>query len=164
MQVPPAPNLGSHAAHGSVHRWHGASIASWPTTERMRSCDGSTTRSGTPGMTMRWMTSSPRTSSFAGRSDGQLGVDPNGGRTGTWSDWALPTSTMRSSTSCATRAERRRGSFCSGHHVGPLLGIVGTGRPFQYSAAAFFACEHDRLVEAWVLGDLEGLRRQLAEP
>lgn len=51
---------------------------------------------------------------------------------------------------------------CSGHHVGPLLGIPGTDRCFRYDIAAFFKATDGRLTEAWVLGDLDGLRRQLA--
>ena len=51
---------------------------------------------------------------------------------------------------------------CHGHHVGPLLGIDGTGRSFAYSAAAFFHCAHGHLSAAWVLGDLDALRHQLA--
>jgi steroid delta-isomerase-like uncharacterized protein len=51
---------------------------------------------------------------------------------------------------------------CSGHHAGPLLGIPGTGRSFRYDIAAFFTARDGLLSEAWVLGDLDGLRRQLA--
>jgi predicted ester cyclase len=49
----------------------------------------------------------------------------------------------------------------SGTHTGPLLGIGATGRRFEYAGAAFFTVEGRRLVSAWVLGDLDGLRRQL---
>ena len=49
----------------------------------------------------------------------------------------------------------------SGTHHGPLLGIAPTGRRFSYSGAAFFAAADDRLASAWVLGDLDQLRRQL---
>jgi steroid delta-isomerase-like uncharacterized protein len=51
---------------------------------------------------------------------------------------------------------------CSGHHEGPLLGLSATGRPFRYPIAAFFTFRDDRISEAWVLGDLDSLRRQLA--
>jgi predicted ester cyclase len=50
----------------------------------------------------------------------------------------------------------------SGTHDGPLLGIEGTGRRFSYDGAAFFTARDDLLTEVWVLGDLEGLRRQLS--
>jgi steroid delta-isomerase-like uncharacterized protein len=53
---------------------------------------------------------------------------------------------------------------CSGHHRGLLLGLPGSGRPFRYDVTAFFRCRDGRLAEAWVLGDLEGLRRQLMQP
>jgi steroid delta-isomerase-like uncharacterized protein len=50
----------------------------------------------------------------------------------------------------------------TGTHTGPLLGIPATGRRFQYAGAAFFVAAHGRLTSAWVLGDLDGLRRQLS--
>ena len=49
----------------------------------------------------------------------------------------------------------------TGSHTGPLLGIPATDRHFEYAGAAFFLAARGRLVSAWVLGDLEGLRRQL---
>jgi steroid delta-isomerase-like uncharacterized protein len=52
---------------------------------------------------------------------------------------------------------------CSGHHRGQLLGLPGSGRPFRYDVTAFFRCRNGRLAEAWVLGDLEGLRYQLMQ-
>ncbi len=50
----------------------------------------------------------------------------------------------------------------TGTHTGPLLGIPATGRSFEYAGAAFFTSDGDRLASAWVLGDVEGLRRQLS--
>jgi steroid delta-isomerase-like uncharacterized protein len=50
---------------------------------------------------------------------------------------------------------------CSGRHQGPLLGLPASGRRFRYDAAAFFRCREGRIAEAWVLGDVEALRRQL---
>jgi steroid delta-isomerase-like uncharacterized protein len=50
----------------------------------------------------------------------------------------------------------------TGTHTGPLLGIAATGRHFSYDGAAFFVAAHGRLRSAWVLGDLDGLRRQLS--
>lgn len=49
----------------------------------------------------------------------------------------------------------------TGTHRGTLLGLPATGRTFTYDGAAFFRCRDGRLSEAWVLGDLEALRRQL---
>jgi steroid delta-isomerase-like uncharacterized protein len=51
---------------------------------------------------------------------------------------------------------------CSGQHQGPLLGLPGSGRRFRYDVTAFFRCREGRIAEAWVLGDVEGLRRQLS--
>jgi steroid delta-isomerase-like uncharacterized protein len=51
--------------------------------------------------------------------------------------------------------------LCSGQHQGLLLGLPGSGRRFRYDATAFFRCRDGRIAEAWVLGDVEGLRRQL---
>jgi steroid delta-isomerase-like uncharacterized protein len=50
----------------------------------------------------------------------------------------------------------------TGTHRGPLLDLPPTGRRFRYAGAAFFRAGDQRLVEAWVLGDLAGLRRQLS--
>jgi steroid delta-isomerase-like uncharacterized protein len=50
----------------------------------------------------------------------------------------------------------------TGTHRGPLLGLAGTGRAFAYEGAAFFRASSGQLVEAWVIGDLDGLRRQLS--
>ncbi len=52
--------------------------------------------------------------------------------------------------------------LCSGHHRGTLLGIPATGRAFRYQVAAFFTFGNGLMREAWVLGDLESLRAQLA--
>jgi steroid delta-isomerase-like uncharacterized protein len=51
----------------------------------------------------------------------------------------------------------------SGTHTGDLLGHPPTGRRFRYAGAAFFRAEDGHLVEAWVLGDLADLTRQLGE-
>lgn len=48
-----------------------------------------------------------------------------------------------------------------GHHHGVLLGVKGDGRPIRYSGAAFFAASQGFLTRAWVLGDLDALRRQI---
>lgn len=49
----------------------------------------------------------------------------------------------------------------TGRHQGPLAGMPATGRRFEYAGAAFFTSRHGRLVSAWILGDLDTLRRQL---
>ncbi len=49
----------------------------------------------------------------------------------------------------------------SGTQTGPLLGLDPTGRRFAYAGAAFFTESEGRLVDIWVLGDVESLRRQL---
>ncbi|HEY2489944.1 MAG TPA: ester cyclase [Streptosporangiaceae bacterium] len=49
----------------------------------------------------------------------------------------------------------------TGHHAGPLAGLTATGRQFEYAGAAFFTARDGRLASAWVLGDLDGPRRQL---
>ena len=49
----------------------------------------------------------------------------------------------------------------SGTHTGPLLDLPATGRRFEYAGAAFFTVADGLLSSAWVLGDLDGLRRQL---
>jgi steroid delta-isomerase-like uncharacterized protein len=51
----------------------------------------------------------------------------------------------------------------SGTHLGPLLGLAPTGRRFSYSGAAFFSADGGLLADAWVLGDLADLRRQLTQ-
>jgi steroid delta-isomerase-like uncharacterized protein len=50
----------------------------------------------------------------------------------------------------------------TGTHLGLLLGVPPTGRRFEYCGAAFFAIRGGYLVSAWVLGDLDHLRTQLA--
>jgi steroid delta-isomerase-like uncharacterized protein len=60
-------------------------------------------------------------------------------------------------------AEQRAAARLSytGHHTGTLAGIPATGRRFEYAGAAFFTCAEGKLTSAWILGDLDGLRRQL---
>jgi predicted ester cyclase len=49
----------------------------------------------------------------------------------------------------------------TGTHTGVLLGLPATSRRFDYAGAAFFTADSQWLTSAWVLGDLDGLRRQL---
>ena len=50
----------------------------------------------------------------------------------------------------------------TGTHTGVLLGLPATHRRFEYAGAAFLAADSRFLTSAWVLGDLDGLRRQLS--
>lgn len=50
---------------------------------------------------------------------------------------------------------------CTGHHRGILLGLPPTGRAFSFSCAGFLTAAEDRLTSAWVVADLDDLRRQL---
>lgn len=49
----------------------------------------------------------------------------------------------------------------TGTHDGPLVGLAPTGRTFGYAGAAFFTARAGLLTDAWVLGDLAGLRELL---
>lgn len=50
----------------------------------------------------------------------------------------------------------------TGHHRGMLLGHQGQGAPIRYEGAAFFRCAAGQLAGAWVLGDIDAVRRQLS--
>lgn len=50
----------------------------------------------------------------------------------------------------------------TGTHTGVLLGLPATQRRFEYAGAAFFTADSRSLTSAWVLGDLDGLRRRLS--
>ncbi len=74
---------------------------------------------------------------------------------------ARRTSTTRwSPSSCDADTAAARLPY-SGTHSGTLLDLPATGRRFEYAGAAFFTVEDGLLASAWVLGDIEGLRRQL---
>jgi steroid delta-isomerase-like uncharacterized protein len=49
----------------------------------------------------------------------------------------------------------------TGTHMGEALGVPASGAAISYSGAAFFRADGGRLRQAWVLGDLDQLRRQL---
>jgi hypothetical protein len=51
----------------------------------------------------------------------------------------------------------------SGTHFGYLLGHPPTGRRFSYSGATFLLTKDGLLVQAWVLGDVADLTRQLLD-
>ncbi|MGH3655915.1 MAG: ester cyclase [Micromonosporaceae bacterium] len=50
----------------------------------------------------------------------------------------------------------------TGQQTGVLLGHQGHGQRIEYAGAAFFTCDNGQLGTAWVLGDLDSLRRQVA--
>jgi steroid delta-isomerase-like uncharacterized protein len=50
----------------------------------------------------------------------------------------------------------------SGHHQGEVFGVAPSGIRVVYEGAAFFTARGGQLHEVWVLGDVAGLRRQLA--
>ncbi|MBX9978465.1 MAG: ester cyclase [Mycobacterium gordonae] len=50
----------------------------------------------------------------------------------------------------------------TGTHRATLLDIPATGRVFSYTGAAFFTVANGLITDIWVLGDLDGLRQQLA--
>lgn len=60
---------------------------------------------------------------------------------------------------CGDRAAARL--RYTGHHRGLLLGVSGSGGAIEYAGAAFFTAAEGMLTSAWVLGDLDSLRRQL---
>jgi len=49
----------------------------------------------------------------------------------------------------------------AGIHRAPLFGVDATGRRVRWAGAAFFRSAQARIVSLWVLGDVEGLKRQL---
>ena len=49
----------------------------------------------------------------------------------------------------------------TGKHTGKLFGFEPTGNRIRYSGASFFKIEDDKIVDAWVLGDLNALYGQL---
>lgn len=50
----------------------------------------------------------------------------------------------------------------AGTHTGQLAGRPATGSHFEYWGAAFFTARSGMLTSAWVLGDLDSLKEQLA--
>ena len=48
-----------------------------------------------------------------------------------------------------------------GRHTGTMFGIAATGRDITWSGAAFFTVGNGVIIELWVLGDVEAVRRQL---
>ncbi len=48
-----------------------------------------------------------------------------------------------------------------GIHRGPLFGVATTGKPVSWTGAAFFTFALARIGSLRVLGDMDGLKRQL---
>jgi steroid delta-isomerase-like uncharacterized protein len=51
----------------------------------------------------------------------------------------------------------------SGVHRAEFLGFAATGKTVSWAGAALFTFVGEKISDLWVLGDLDGLRRQLAE-
>lgn len=49
----------------------------------------------------------------------------------------------------------------TGTHRGPLFGIPATGKRIQYDGIAIFTIRDGRIARGFVLGDVDGLKRQL---
>jgi hypothetical protein len=47
---------------------------------------------------------------------------------------------------------------------GAIFGVAPTGRRIEYAGAALFRFRDERIWNVWVLGDVDGLKRQLAAP
>ncbi len=48
-----------------------------------------------------------------------------------------------------------------GKHQAEFFGVPATGREIKWSGAAFFRTDGSRIVELWVLGDIDGVKSQL---
>ena len=48
-----------------------------------------------------------------------------------------------------------------GRHRGRFFGVEPTGREIRWSGGAFFTTDGRRIVELWVLGDIDSVKRQL---
>jgi hypothetical protein len=79
--------------------------------------------------------------------------------TGRWYLLGCPHAEILDLITEATRAALRL--RYTGHHLGEILGTPATGILVTYHGAAFFTARNGRLAEAWVLGDVDSLRRLL---
>ena len=52
----------------------------------------------------------------------------------------------------------------SGLHRGRLFGVEATGREISWSGGAFFTTDANQIVELWVVGDIDRVKRQLNAP
>jgi len=51
----------------------------------------------------------------------------------------------------------------NGTHMGKLLDFEPTGNRIRYHGASFFKIANDKIIEIWVLGDLNSLNKQLSK-
>jgi predicted ester cyclase len=49
----------------------------------------------------------------------------------------------------------------AGRHVGPFMGYAPSNREITWHGAALFQIKGGRITDVWVLGDIDGLRRNL---
>ncbi len=49
----------------------------------------------------------------------------------------------------------------TGRHQADLFGVPATGGEITWVGAAFFATSDGRIRDLWVLGDIDGVKRQL---
>ena len=49
-----------------------------------------------------------------------------------------------------------------GTHTGPFFGVPPTGKIVSWAGAALFTAAGSRICSVWVLGDVDGLKQQLA--
>ena len=52
----------------------------------------------------------------------------------------------------------------AGRHRAPLFGVDATGRQIDWAGAAFFEMTDTQIASLWVLGDVDGVKRQLGAP
>jgi steroid delta-isomerase-like uncharacterized protein len=51
-----------------------------------------------------------------------------------------------------------------GVHRAPFFGVEASGREIAWAGAAFFTSDGAQIVALWVLGDIDGIKRQLGAP
>ena len=50
----------------------------------------------------------------------------------------------------------------NGVHRDEFFGVAATGQVIAWAGAAFFRMKNERIAELWVLGDIDGIKAQLA--
>jgi predicted ester cyclase len=50
-----------------------------------------------------------------------------------------------------------------GRHRGRFLDVPPTGRMIRWAGCALFTCDRAQITDIWVLGDVDAIRRQLAD-
>jgi steroid delta-isomerase-like uncharacterized protein len=61
----------------------------------------------------------------------------------------------------ATDARAAAKMLFHGTHRAKFFGVEPTGRTIRWSGAAFFTVRGGRIAELWVLGDVDGVKRQV---